>query len=102
MDCTGLPASIQPLMDSTRTAVSVFGVLREDVRFGWSHWAGLRLLGAAAHNREAAEAALEHVLAGRLDLRPLVTCQLPLAQYAEGVDMLRQKKALKICYLPWA
>lgn len=101
MDCTGLAVSVQALMDTTNQVLSLFGVLRDEVRFGWAHWGGLQLLGAAAHAKEGAEQALQHVVAGKLDLRPLVTETLPLARYTEGIELLREKKALKICYLPW-
>jgi len=102
VDCTGLPASIQSLMDRTRSAVAIFGVLREEVAFGFRHWAGLSLLGYERHNRPAAERALGHIVAGKLDLSPLVSAKLPLSQYAEGVAMLKDKRALKICFLPWS
>ena len=79
----------------------MFGVLREAVTFGFEHWAGLSLLGYRSHNRVAAERALQHILAGELDLAPLVSATLPLARYSEGIDALRDKTALKICFLPW-
>lgn len=101
IDCTGLPASIQFLMDRTREAVAIFGVLRQQVAFGWEHWSGLALLGYEPHNREAAKRALELVMRGQLDLTPLVTHTLPLTQYAHGVELLRSKEALKVCFLPW-
>ena len=102
MDCTGVKPSIEFLMDRTREAVAVFGVLREDVSFGWRHWPGLALLGARSHSREGAERALELVKRGQLTLRPLVTHTLPFTRYAEGVDLLRRKQAIKVCFRPWA
>ena len=72
------------------------------VSFGFRHWGGLSLLGYERHNRPAAERALSHIVAGKLDLCPLVSAKLALSQYAEGVAMLRGKKALKICFLPWS
>lgn len=35
-------------------------------------------------------------------LEPLVTATLPLSRYADGVEMLRAKRARKVCFLPWA
>jgi threonine dehydrogenase-like Zn-dependent dehydrogenase len=102
IDCTGLKASIEFLMDRTRETVAIFGVLRENVEFSFRHWGGLALLGYSTHNRQAAKQALQLVLAGQLDLSPLVTHTLPLSQYAEGVELLRSKEALKVCFLPWA
>jgi threonine dehydrogenase-like Zn-dependent dehydrogenase len=102
VDCTGLPGSVSLLLLTTRKAVSVFGVMREPVAFGFAHWAsGVALLGYGSHNREAAQRALQLVKDGKLRLEPLVTHQLPLHRYAEGVDLLRRKAAIKVAFLPW-
>lgn len=103
LDCTGLKASVEFLMDRTSKAVAVFGVLREEVGFGLRHWMrGLTLLGYGSHNRAAAERALRLVLEGQLRLAPLVTHQLPFTRYMEGVELLRAKQAIKVAFLPWA
>ena len=102
IDCTGLPVSIEFLMDRTRDSVALFGVLREEVRFTMNHWRrALKLIGYAAHNRSAAERAVQLIRAEKLDLTPLTTVTLPFSRYAEGVDMLKEKKAIKILYDPW-
>jgi threonine dehydrogenase-like Zn-dependent dehydrogenase len=100
IDCTGLKVSIEYLMDRTRQVVAIFGVLREDVIFGARHWSGLSLLGYGRHNRPAAERALALVTKGQLDLSPLVTHTMPLESYQEGIELLRAKKAIKVCFLP--
>ena len=65
------------------------------------HWCrGLHLVGYGAHNKAAAETALAHISAGSLKLAPLITKTLPLEQYAEGVAMLREQKAIKVCFTP--
>lgn len=103
LDTTGLKVSIEALMARTRQTVAIFGVLRETLAFGPAHWyGGFALLGYGEHNRAAGERALAHVLAGRLDLRPLVTARLPLSRYAEGIARLRRKAAIKILFDPWA
>jgi len=103
IDCTGLKVSIEFLMDRTREAVAVFGVLREKVGFGTSHYfGGLALLGYGSYTRQAAEQALHLVMKGQLRLSPLVTCTLPFTKYPEGVELLRTKQAIKICFRPWA
>lgn len=103
IDLTGVPASIEFLMDRTRRCVTLFGVLREEVRFTMRHWyPGLLLMGYGDHNRQAAETALRFITEGRLRLDPLVTETLPFTRYAEGVELLRQKKAVKILFDPWA
>ena len=102
IDCTGLKASIEFLMDRTRQAVAIFGVLREDVTFAARHWSRLALLGYGSHNREAAERALALIKTGQIQLAPLVTHTLPFTRYDEGVALLGNKEAIKVCFLPWA
>jgi threonine dehydrogenase-like Zn-dependent dehydrogenase len=102
VDCTGLAASVSALLTATRRAVALFGVLRKPVGFGFGEWAsGVALLGYGGHSREAAERALALVVDGRLCLEPLITHQLPLSRYAEGVELLRRKEAIKVLFLPW-
>lgn len=102
LDCTGLKASIEFLMDRTAETVAIFGVLRETVEFRPHHWGRyFALLGYGTHYREAAERALQLVSGGQLDLSPLVTHTLPFTRYAEGVELLRAKEAIKVCFLPW-
>lgn len=103
VDCTGLASAVTSLMEHTRRAISTFGVLREPVPFGFRQWAGgLALLGYGRHNRDAAVRTLNLVLTNSLRLDPLVTHTLPLARYAEGIELLRNKEAIKVLYLPWA
>jgi len=104
VDLTGVPASIEFLMDRTRRCVTLFGVLREEVRFGLRHLfgPGLALVGYADHNRVAAETALAFIEAGQLDLSALITYRLPFSRYAEAVDLLRRKEAIKVLFDPWA
>lgn len=102
LDTTGLKVSIDFLVDRTRETVAIFGVLREFVGFGPANWwGGFALMGYGAHNRGAAERALHLIETDRLDLTPLVTHRLPLTRYAEGVELLRTKEAIKVLFLPW-
>jgi len=103
IDLTGVPAAIEFLMDRTRHAVTLFGVLREEVRFTSRHLfgPGLILSGYGNHNRAAALSALRFIVAGQLDLKPLITHTLPLSRYAEGVALLRNKQAIKVLFDPW-
>ena len=102
LDTTGLPVSIEALMKSTRETVAIFGVLREDVRFGPEQWwGGFALLGYGTHTRAAAEEAYKLIIDGKLKLGPLISARLPLTRYAEGVERLRSKEAIKILFDPW-
>jgi len=102
LDTTGLSPVIEGLMQGTNEAVAIFGVLREDVKFGPAQWwGGFALLGYGTHERRHAEQALKWINAGQLDLSAIVTHELPLTRYAEGVELLRQKQAIKVLFLPW-
>lgn len=103
IDCTGLAPAVQTLLATTHQVVALFGVLREPVAFGFEHWAaGVALLGYGRHNRAAAERALALVVNGQLRLAPLITHQLPLSRYQEGVALLQSREAIKVAFLPWA
>lgn len=104
IDLTGVPASIEFLMDRTRRCVTLFGVLREEVRFGTRHLfgPGLTLMGYGDHNRTAAETALRFINEGKLRLASLITQTLPFTRYAEGIELLRRKQAIKVLFDPWA
>ena len=39
---------------------------------------------------------------GKLDLEPLATYALPFTHYAEGLELLRNREAIKVRFLPWA
>jgi threonine dehydrogenase-like Zn-dependent dehydrogenase len=103
IDLTGVPASIEFLMDRTRRAVALFGVLREEVRFAAQHLfgPGLMLLGYGDHNRAAAETARRFLAEGKLTLTPLYSATLPFTRYAEAVEQLRRKEAIKVLFDPW-
>ncbi len=101
VDCVGSKASVEFLMDRTRDALALFGVQREDYTFSPRHFGGLRLCGYKGHSRESAEYALELICQGKLDLAALVTHKLPLERYAEGIDLLEKRQAVKVCFLPW-
>jgi threonine dehydrogenase-like Zn-dependent dehydrogenase len=101
VDCTGAVPAISFLIDHTQRAVTIFGVLRDDVVFPPSHWyGGFSLVGYGEHNRGAAERALALVASGRLKLAPLITQTLPFTDYERGVEMLAAKKAIKILFVP--
>ena len=100
LDCTGLKASIEFLMDRTKNAVSIFGVLRENLTFGPAHWGGLSLMGYGDHNLGAAKRALALLDSGGLNMAPLSSVRLPLSRYADGVEMLRRKEAIKVLFDP--
>jgi threonine dehydrogenase-like Zn-dependent dehydrogenase len=100
VDCVGAKASVEFLMDRTADVVALFGVQRESYEFAPRHYT-LRLCGYKGHSRESAGYAVALIEAGKLDLAPLVTHVLPLERYADGIDLLETRQAIKVCFKPW-
>jgi threonine dehydrogenase-like Zn-dependent dehydrogenase len=93
-------------MDRTADVVALFGVQREEYTFAPRHWSGksggLRLCGYRGHSRSAAEYAIGLVERRALHLAPLTTHELPLERYSDGLALLEQQQAIKICFRPWS
>ncbi len=98
IDCVGSAKVISFLADHTTDVVAIFGVQREDYILSPNHH-GLRLWGYPGHHLTGGEFALELVLKGQLDLKPLSTHQVPLSQYDQAVELLLSKEAIKVCLL---
>ncbi len=102
VETSGLKISIEAMMGRAKKAVAMFGVLREVIEYGPSHWhGGFALLGYGEHNRDAADRALNLIQQEKLDLKPLISRTMPFTQYAESIALLRDRKAIKIMYNPW-
>lgn len=104
IDCTGIAPVVEFLLHRTRHAVALFGVVRQEIRYeGGLMWGpGVSLIAYGDHNRTAAETAYAAVEAGALDLSALISTTLPMSDYLNGVEQLRQKQAIKVLFDPWA
>lgn len=101
IDLTGAVPAIEFLIGHTRRAVTLFGVLRDHVGFGPSHWyGGFSLIGYGEHNLGSARRALTLVQAGKLRLAPLITHRMTFKEYARGVELLERREAIKILFTP--
>ena len=91
------------LLHRTKQAVALFGVVRQEIKYAGSlMWGpGVTLIGYGDHNRAAAVTALAAVEAGSLDLSALISTKLPMRDYVQGVELLREKKAIKVLFDPW-
>ena len=99
-DCVGSPAAVHQAMALTNHLLLLFAVQRDPYVFAPEFWGGLTLAGTRPHSREAAEYAAARLADGRLDLGALVSNTMRLGQYAEAVDLLKRREALKVAFLP--
>ncbi|MCE5257477.1 MAG: alcohol dehydrogenase catalytic domain-containing protein [Chloroflexi bacterium] len=107
IDCTpNIPRSIEFLLDHTREAVALMGVLRDDVRYNGRHWAGLSLIGygsrgpSGGRNRETGAKAWQLVMEGKLNMAPILTQRLPLSEYRKGIALIEDRQAIKVLFVP--
>jgi threonine dehydrogenase-like Zn-dependent dehydrogenase len=100
VDCVGAKQSVEFAMDATEDVVALFGVQRQGYTYAPRH-GRLRLCGYKGHFRGSAEYAVDLIQRGKLDLAPLVTHDLPLEGYDEGMELLEARQAIKLCYWPW-
>ena len=98
IDCVGYRDSVEYMFEHTRDVVALFGVQRE--AYSYTQYT-LSIFGYPGHSREAAEYALGLMAADKIDLAPLVSCELPLEEYRQGVELLKAQEALKIGFTPW-
>lgn len=97
VDCVGYPEAVSYIMGRTREAVALFAVQRDG--YVLNHQ-GLSVIGYPGHHIEAAKYALQLITAGQLQLRPLITKELPLEAYAEAIQLLKNQEAIKVCFVP--
>jgi threonine dehydrogenase-like Zn-dependent dehydrogenase len=101
IDCSGISAGLQIALDHTRGSVSVFGVPHGNTVFTTRHW-GTNILsgGVGGPTAEDTNFVLSLWRRRQLNTAALVTVKLPFERYAEGVELLMARKAIKVGFYP--
>jgi threonine dehydrogenase-like Zn-dependent dehydrogenase len=101
IDCSGAGSGLQIALDYTRGPVSIFGVVHGNATFSTSHWSsGVYVVRRPSIVEEDTELVLELWEEGKLDTEALVTESLPFDKYAQGIESLMEKRAIKIFFHP--
>lgn len=101
IECSGSGEAISGALNVTKGRVLVFGVPHGPVAFGPDQWrSGVTLEGYGGRLRAAADLARHLLVTRQVDESLYVSDTLPLESYAKAVDLLRRKKAIKVCLLP--
>ncbi|MEN6546218.1 MAG: zinc-binding dehydrogenase [Armatimonadia bacterium] len=100
VDCVGARRTVELSMDHTQDVVALFGVQREDYTYAHRH-GRLTLCGYKGHSWESAQYAVNLIEQGKLNLAPIITHNLPLERYDEGIALLERREAVKVCFFPW-
>jgi L-iditol 2-dehydrogenase len=64
------------------------------------HYNELRVAGASDSRPEHVQKAMDLLAAGKIDARGLVTHELPLSRFLEGIDLMKRKESLKVLMRP--
>lgn len=101
VDCSGIAAGLQTALDHTRGSVAMFSVPHGNAVFTTRHW-GNNLLtgGGGAPTVEDTRFVIALWQRKQMNTEALVSVKLPLERYAEGIEMLIARKAVKIGYYP--
>ncbi|QHW30891.1 zinc-binding dehydrogenase [Paenibacillus rhizovicinus] len=102
-DCVGAAASVQNVLDRTNEHVVIFGVLRGELTYRDRFWFnGIKL--ESFKGRPVTERyrrlLLDALTRPDFNTECLQTKQISFANYAEGVETLKQQQAVKICFNP--
>ena len=92
-------------MAAIRGRISLFGGLPKDdsiINFDSNivHYREIGVFGAFASARPEYEEALSLIASGKVDARKFVTHKLPLEKIIEGLNLVKEGKALKVVILP--
>jgi threonine dehydrogenase-like Zn-dependent dehydrogenase len=99
VDCSGVAAALQFALDHTAGPIAVFGVPHGEVRLDIRHW-GHDILSHGPQTDEDTKFVLDLWRRGLLNTEALVTTKLPFERYAEALELLRTRKAIKVGLYP--
>jgi threonine dehydrogenase-like Zn-dependent dehydrogenase len=99
VDCSGVPAAIEGDLDHTAGRVIIFSVPERDFRV--PHTSRLRGTSIEYTRTPAgrpAKYARHLLMSGQVNVKPLLTHELPIEQFSQGLDLLRRRKAIKVSF----
>jgi threonine dehydrogenase-like Zn-dependent dehydrogenase len=99
VDCSGVPAAIEGDLEHTAGRLVIFSVPERDFRVPM----GTRLNGTTIeYTRTPAGRPgryARHLLAsGQVDVKPLLSAVVPIEEFDKGLDLLRQRAAIKVTF----
>ncbi len=100
VDCSGIAAGLQTALDHTRGSIAMFSVPHGNTTFTTRHWGNNLLTGGGAPTAEDTQYVISLWRRKQLNTEALISAKLSLERYAEGVEMLIARKAVKIGYYP--
>ena len=101
IDCIGVAPSVNNLMKVTRDHVIIFGVAHGQIVFDMDAWRkGLKLEATGPRPEKGAYYARHLLTSGQVKVDSFIGARLPLEEYAQGVQLLIDKRAIKVAFDP--
>jgi threonine dehydrogenase-like Zn-dependent dehydrogenase len=101
IDCIGVADSVNALMQVTRRHLIIFGVPHGDIRFTLDAWLKDLTIEPCGPRPEKGAYYARHLLTtGQVKVDRFIGARLPLEDYAKGVQLLIDKKVIKVCFDP--
>ena len=101
IDCVGQADSVNALLRVTRQRLIIFGVPHGDIRFTIEAWSKNLTLEPCGPRPEQGAYYARHLLTtGQVKVDPFIGARLPLEEYPRGVQLLLDKRAIKVCFDP--
>ncbi|MBQ7449828.1 alcohol dehydrogenase catalytic domain-containing protein [bacterium] len=106
VDCVGLPEIWEQLPNSVRKGgtVMLFGGCKSGTTVTFDtkrlHYDEVKLVAAFHHTPKYIKAALDMISEKKIDVKKLITCEMPLAETKTALEMQGSSKAVKIVLKP--
>ena len=99
VDCSGVPAAIEGGLERTAGRLIIFSVPERDFRVPHtSRLRGTTIEYTRTPAGRPGRYARELLLSGQVNVKPLLTHELPIEQFEEGLGLLRRREALKVSF----
>ena len=107
VDCVGLPEIWEQLPDTVRKGgtVMLFGGCKSGTTATFDtrrlHYDEVKLVAAFHHTPKYIKEALDMISKGEIDVKKLITDEMPLSKTKEALELQGNSKAIKIVLKPW-
>jgi L-iditol 2-dehydrogenase len=107
VETSGAPSAILETVDHVKRGGRILAIgetPQDEVPFRWSSaiFKGCSLAFNFSANPMAWKMVLDLMALGRLDVKPLITHRIDMADFRKGFEMLESKEALKVIMRPFA